>query len=531
MISKFRWKSALILASVLLVACGPEVKESWTTPQSVTGPIQLEDRVVYLERGSEQLFSLQSVRGSDRMSLEVERFKTGSNPGVIGRSADRNSIYLVNEGDESLQVVDFSSGAPVSSEITVRSPYDRLDVDPHGEFLLMRFSGVLTGQVVARNLNELAIVDLRGNEPQAVFVTLPGRPLHVFYAAPFSLGGQERRLAAVLTANDILVVDLDGADDRAVQRVPLTISQAEAQRRPEIAIFDVVPREERPDEVRLFVLSRQSSDITEVDIRLSNDEARPFRLSVNQHVGGNTPSRMVLLDIPEVGPRLIVLDAVQPRFTVVDILSATSATFSLESSRPGSGMLVFTAVVEEPDGSVYEEERILVWSTDSEIASVIRPSIISLGGEQPTLGRSVESILLPARPTRVEIPEGQAQQAIAFHAGSSSGFSLINLRRHFAVPIQGGGIRDLHYDGQLAWVVYQSLPNLTVVGEDGHPQSFELPEPGARLMLDDRTDALIVQHEGALGRFTVLDATAPTPARATVYENLFLDGFIGWEMP
>jgi hypothetical protein len=237
---------------------------------------------------------------------------------------------------------------------------------------------------------------------------------------------------------------------------------------------------------------------------------------------------MLLLELPG-GTRLLAVDATAPRFTLVDVTSGESATFDLPMTAPATELAVFDTTI-EVDGEPQPETRVLAYSTNSPLVSVIRPETIAVAGDEPTLGRSVEAIRLERTPSRIELAEGQPDRAIVFHDGASAGFTILDLRKNNDIPIQGGTLRDVHFDGTFAYAVFQTLNNFTIFGLDGHPTNFELPASGVDVFLDVEDELLLIRHNDPSGTFTVLDATEPTPQNARVYENVFLHELLDQEI-
>lgn len=519
-----KWITASLAVLMILASCGEESSSQWRDSLDVTGPVMVGDRLAYAERTQKRLFIIDPQRAGQEVELDIRDVPLGQDPGVMAASADGSQLYVVDEADESLWIYDAES--PEDPQIVeLQAAYDRIAVDPEGEFVILSFTGASEGQIVARNLNEVGVVDLRSDSPQTYFVTLSTRANSFEFAPPFSLDGEPQRMMAVLANNEITVFDLlaDNDEDR-LREVPLTTSQAQRQRVPRQAIFDL----SREEEVNLYVRSTDLNDVSRVTIRQAAEGA-PRKLSLSTDVLTlGTPSNIALVNVPQ-GTRLVALSQVRAEMTVVDVVSNVSATFPLPSGPPATQLLVYQTAVEE-DGQPREETRVLAYSPNSEIVSVIRPETISIDGEEPTLGRSVEAIRLEQRPERIELSTVKGDQAIVYHAGSQSGFSLLNLAKNNDVPIQGGGLREVIFDGEFAYAIFQTLPNITIFATDGHPTNFDLPEVGVHVGLDDEEGLLVVQHASETGDFTVLDANDPRPQNARFYPNVFLKDLFAQEL-
>ncbi len=523
---KTRWK--VLAATALLASCGPERADKLAEPLEIT-QLDVGDRLAFLNRATGQSIIIDPVR-EDGPALSITSTTIGEAPGASAVASDAASFYTVDEESETLVVVDPATGE--RSEVQLDSPFDRMEVDPEGEFVLLYFSGQSDENVVARNLNEIGIVDLRGSTPEATFLTLASRPLAITFAPPFEIGGERTRMAAVASRNEVTFLDLEELDDvdEALREVPLTISEADAARVPADIQFDVTPTEEDPDVIRAYILTDESNDVTEVSIQPSIlDEAeRKFDLSVNQLAAGTAPGAMRLLEL-EAGSRLVALSRTLPEFTVVDVASGESATFALPLATAAQNMLVYRTTVEVA-GEPKEELRILAYSRASLLVAVIRPETIAVAGDEPTLGRSVEAIRLEKFPERVEFSDQQPDRAIVFHPGNRAGFTILDLRKNNDIPIQGGSLNDIHFDGDFAYAVYRSLDNMTIFGLDGHPINFELPYQGDDVFYDVEDDLIVVRHPGESGIFTVLDGSEPTPDNARVYYDVFLQNVLDLDL-
>ncbi|MGM0558955.1 MAG: hypothetical protein ACQEVA_21400, partial [Myxococcota bacterium] len=466
--------AALTLA-LLMTACGPEASDGWEESFAVAGPLESEAGLVYVNDTLGQVNVLQPREEGDEIRLGLRRAAIGESPGARALTADGDGVYLVDDETDTLQVLDLSGDQIQRTDVGLDSAYNRLSVDPEGDFLLMSFTGA-GGEFVARNLNELGIVDLRdglADGEEANFVTLSSRPEDIVFAPAFELDGQRQRLAASLSASEITIIDLlaESPEDQ-LREVPLTISQADQVRRPTQAIFDVTPSEEAPNTVSLYLLTDTGSDVTQVAIQpsINEDSPRKFDLSVNQLAAGQQPGRMALLELPQ-GDRLLTISETQTEFSIVDIESGESSTFDLPMTSPATQLLTYrTAVDGEP------ETRVLAYSPRSPLVSVIRPESIAVGSDTPTVGRSVVAVRLKAAPSRIEMdPTADTERAIAYHGGLSSGFTVLNLRTNRAVPIQGAALGDVTFSGPFAYGVFRGTADFGIFDlSTGHPTDYPL---------------------------------------------------------
>lgn len=514
-------KMFVMTALLGITACGPDASPRWQTSLRVVGPLETATGLAYIETTTQSVYMLDADRDGDVAQLNILRGQLGKEVGASAMSADGKTLYVVDEDREVLQLVDVEDPSNIE-EVELSGDFDRIAVDPHGEYLVLSFSGASDDNVVARNLNEIGVVDLRGANKTASFTTLSTRANAFSFAAPFTLGDQPQRLMAVLADNEVTIFDLlaDNDEDR-LREVPLTVSEADTVRVPQQVIFDT------SDASKLDVYVRtQDVDISRVTVRLAPDGAsRKLTLSTDKLTVAR-PVAMEVLTLSNGSTRLLALNGSTNTFTLVDTVSDVSVTLSLPLTRAASRMLPFVTTVEEDD-VLREEVRVIAYDPGSPLVAIIRPELIPIEGDEPTVGRSVEAIRLENLPERIELSTAVADQAIVFHP--SSGFSLLNLEKNNDIPIQGGALEDVLFDGTFAYVVYRTLPNLTIFGSDGHPTNFELPSAATSVHFDAESEVLIVPQVSNYGTFAVLDANNPQPETATVYENVFLDNFLGRE--
>lgn len=521
-----KWKWIILGAlSVLTVACDNEQSERWDEPLDISNALHVGDKVAYINRTTEKLFVLDPVRKGEDVRLDIQQVPSGPMPGAHTVSADGSKIFIVNESTESLRIVDAADPSNVKT-VPLQAAYDRIAVDPEGEFVVLSFSGSGDDKIVARNLNEVGVIDLRSDTPSAVFVTLSSRANKFIFAPKFTLDGEEQRMLAVLADNEVTVFDLlaDNDDDR-LREVPLTTSEADRVRVPTQALFDTT----HEHKVDLYVLARGMEDISRITFQLAaSGDTRKLNLSTDK-LTVNNPGEIALLSLPN-GTRLLSIDANRPEFTLVDVVSDVGVTFPLPMSAPAQHLMTYSTVIQDGD-TEREEIRVLAWTTASMLMTVIRPETIAVDGDEPVLGRSVEALRLDKHPARIVLATDRSDQAIVYHQGVSAGFSLLNLARNRDVFIQGGSLRDVLFDGIFAYVVFNDLPNLTIFAEDGHPTNFDLPTRGDKVFVDEEDALLLVAHPAKSGTFTVLDANEPTPDNAHVYNGVFLNDLLNLELP
>lgn len=527
-----RW---MVIGAVLLLGgCGVEDYSAWARPLEPEGPVQLEGGLAYLDPDFEEVIIVEPGLDDETPELKVRRASTGAGPGVMAASHDGKALYVLNEEGRSLSVFSVDGEEIEERQVNVASAYDVITVDERGEFVLLSNSGRSRPDAVLQNVNEVGIVDLRQAEPVASFMSLPARAQRLVFVPPFKLDGQEQRLVVALARSEITILDLE-ADAGADQwrRVPLTLSQGDRALMPLQVEFDIRPGSDGSDVVRVYVLTDGGNDVPEITIQApvegSSGQERKLALSVNSLAAGERPGAIRMLDLPQ-GRRLLALDRERPNFTLVDIMSAEAATFSLPMTTAALDLRVF-------DGFNAEEERmetkVFVYSPSSPVTAVIRPEAIALGSETPTIGQTVRALAMEAVPVAVRMDESPgAERAIVLHGRSNEGFSILDFKNHSVISLKGSVLTDVVFDGERAYGVFGDSAHLVRVDlATGHAPVFELPQRASGLYFNGEKGVMMARHSSRAGRFTVLPISSPRPESARYFQHVFLDGVLDRRSP
>lgn len=521
--TKFVQRGALGLIIAALLGCGGEVLDGYNQPLDLGEPGAVSEGMVYLDQNFDELVMVRPGLEEDVPTLDVIRVEAGDGAARMVASADGRELYVLNDGERSLSIFEIESQEIGRVDLELDTTYDVINVDPHGEFVILSNSGNRRDDAIVQNLNEVAIVDLRDPDPSVRFLSLVTRAQNLEFLPPFTLDGQEERLVVALADSQVTLVDLNaeaGADQQ--RRIPLTISQADQVRRPQQVVFEQY-QSEGSERVSLFVVTDNDSDITEITIQPAIREAQTlkFDLSVNQLAAGNRPGRIAMVETRQ-GRRLLALDSSAATFTMVDVVSGESATFDLRIGSPATNLIIYEVPV---PGEEILEPRILAYSPQSSLVAIIRPDAIALGTETPTTGQAVQNIrLTTSTPSRVVLdPRPESGRAIVFHAGSNDGFTILNLESLTEAPIQGFPLRDVLFDGGQAFGLFANASYLVRINlNEAYAREIELPARPQSLHLGPDGETLLVRHEGASGRFTVMPVTEPTAEKSRVFEQVFL---------
>lgn len=515
----------VVAVAVIAVGCGDEdeLHPGWEQSVSPEGPWEMNDAVVYYDEGFEDLIVVRStLDDEEKPQLDVERHETGPEPVEFEVSADGTELYVLNAGElpgeESLSIFEIDAEDVERQDVDLTDFYDEITPDPEGDYVLLGNSG--DGDVVSQPLRALGIVDLNMLEPEVNTVNLTqARAEDPVFLPPFEMDGETERLAVVTATNWISLVDLEAGDaDPHDRSVPLTLSEAD-----EVEPTDFVfqrPTGANPDRASLFVLDDRSDDITQVSLQRPVAAGAQHRLdlSINQLAAGDSPGAVEVVELEEAGQRLVVLDDQSPEFSLVDIDSGESATFELPMADAGDGMHAFTKRIHE-GGEEYLRPRVLVYSRNSELISIIRPEAIAVGSDTPTLGDSVDQIRLESTPSEV-IVDDDNERAVVLHAGGNDGFTILDLENNRDIPWWGENLGEVVLDDGVAYARFANSPHISRVDlVAGSSHDSEIPDVPEELFVEPGGDTVLVQHAGDSGRFTSVPEQAVAEPQGGLFDE------------
>jgi hypothetical protein len=193
-------------------------------PTDPSGKLQvrgLTGSVALLDPGLNQVLMFTSPKP---LALETTRLPVGRDVVQFQSSRGRDKLFVLSRGvtprykdsDEPPQLRVFDGGPQPKelAKVELQDPYNELDVDPEGEWLLIHGSGGLVS-----NPNELLLVHLgQGDaEPTLTSKTLGsygGKPLRFKFTGELTIpDGAKRRLLVVEREKDLANIDLAQPDD------------------------------------------------------------------------------------------------------------------------------------------------------------------------------------------------------------------------------------------------------------------------------------------------------------------------------
>ena len=513
-------------------ACAVNFPDTWKQPLQMEGPVQANGDLIYLDRTRERIHRLDPTRSNGDLALERTRVPTGREPTTMALSPNDEQLFVINAGDQTLDVYDLTASPPSRKTVQLDSPYDRIRVSPNGDFVLLRFSSEPDREAcVVCNVNEVGIVDLRDGVPDsAEFLPLRKRATDLVFAEPFQVEGTEQRLVAALSPSLVTFINLhavaDGAGDDALREVQLTVSEADAVQNPEEARFDIHADDDTPAAAHHYVRTRQSRDITQVALTPSASESKTFDISVNQLAAGDEPAAMAIIQLADGQKRLMALDRTRSSFSLIDTQSGESESFELPIGASPEDMLTYEVAAGDGDEP---ETRVLTYSSRSEVVAVVRPETISVSSDNPTLGRSVEAVRLEQPPDSIQLHSASGRtRAIAALSNGNSAVLKLDADDNVATPIQSPPLADLLFGAEAAWGVFEGENDLARYDlATGHGTPYELPRSAERVFLDTEESLIAVQHESDAGTFSVLDLEEleprSEPESTRVFEGVFLN--------
>lgn len=442
---------------------------------------------------------------------------------------DRNDLLVLSEADMSLTVIDTSTLKQRRFELG--SPYPTLTLSPDGRYALLWYAPGSSSNSVVQNIAEMAIIDLdaapqEGTNPQVITLrTFDGRPQWISFAPPFTLRGQTRRVALVMSNNYANLLELDNPypDDPAVNEkvVHFIQSATSASLRPLEVVWTTDPAQD--DDMFAFILAEGSDDIISLNLLAAEDldaQQRPvIRPSLNQLTAGTRPVATALYDLN--GERkLIAVNRGSRDVAVIDV--ATSDTAYVPFEGDFNAVITFLAVNrdtgrEEPYAMLYNDQ-----GSSRTVAFVELMTVESRGT------RAVTSRVLPGAIAELTMTqEGGKPRAVVLHPDRRS-FSILDLERQAVAPLEvSAAIADytLVQDGQAVITAYQSSVYISLTDlQSAHSTVVELDRAGASIFYIPATNSIVVDHDYDLGYVTVLPFSNPSRETATTLRGFAADG-------
>jgi hypothetical protein len=445
----------LVLGSLLLVlGCGdrdaafdkafrPQVDQNGAPlVAGMTGSLALLDSEL------NQVLMLTSPRP---LELETTRLPVGRDVVQFETSPDRRRLFVLSRGvqpryresDEAPQLLVFDGGpAPrLLEEHELKDPYEQLELDPLGEWLIVHGSEGLVS-----NPNELILVHLEAGDgplPSKTLDSYGGKPVRFTFTSELGAPGREpRRLLVVEREKDLAIIDLLNLDDAEIT-VPLPQRENGQFVSPAAVVFHAGIDGEVGS--MLAVQLAGDTNVYLLTLGAAKNDRHAFSLETNLVDVGGVPSTIDFVQTErDGGLRLVALVPSRSAAMLVD--PASGALQEVTLPQGFDRIRRITSDVSERSGQdialLYgQTNTIAFWQLGATIGTPYR----SIDDYQ--IGISVDTVL--------DVPGAEfADRKILTNAGASTKqFYVLNLseRKSFPLDVLTNLTLNLAPDGQRLW--------------------------------------------------------------------------------
>ncbi len=283
---KLRLKAIVGMSLCLAAACGDQAERQ---PVRVfQSPAALDEQVVWIDRSGNRALMLDvSARTPEP---EVTAHSVASNPVALTRRNQHNELLLLARGASSGDgILTVLGPKGVDREYALGSRFNHVSQSQDGRFAIARFGEEnLDDESLLFNPSEIAVVDLDEDEDDGVTLrslrSLGSTIRDVQFSPPMEVAGETRRIAVVLFASHVSLLDLNHPD-RPEYTVELSLGS-------NIGLQSV---RFSPDEQRIYLTGTQSNDIYVLTLLpASGNRTNDFEPSRNQLGAGARPLDMQL---------------------------------------------------------------------------------------------------------------------------------------------------------------------------------------------------------------------------------------------
>lgn len=503
----YRWMGIVLTAGLL--ACGSQ-DESLDRALDLLDPVALESTLVMVDKAAPQAFLLDT--NADPLPTEPIVVELPHGPSrALRRNAQDEALVLCQgrradrEHDEEPATLVALRPNGRTREYELGNPFDKLEQSPDGRYaFLFKSKSGSTGRLLD-NPNEVALVDLdKDPDDDAVSIrtlrSFGDSPESVVFSPEMSIAGEDRRLAVVLSATNVTLIDLGHLDHR--ETTVQLAGDGDSKVTPQQVLFnreapELYVRGTGSPDVFVFNLSQRAGESETEDGELRND----FRPFIDQLGVGGNPSAMALYDDPT-GPRLLVLSS--GRLASV-VEASTSQVVSVQLPNEASDVLLFTAPSPRDDES---KPRALLYRPGQ--STVMFLDLVDLE-ERGT--RNLETLDLQ-RPVKSILPMVEEGRALVLH--DEAAVSVIDLAGRTAPPIASSEPLDgalFDAERHRLWVGPRDQSYVAWLNLDtGDTPEVLLDYPVAQLVPLFESGKLAIIHDHLLGLVTVLDVSGERPS-------------------
>jgi hypothetical protein len=523
------WIAIALGLCVLGAACGGRNHEFEQPLSLLDTPLALDDQLVLVDTAGHRAFML-GVTGThpDATPREVPLPRA---PSAIFRRNGENEALILCAGQRASSSEDAEPAVLVAltssgktRNYTLGNPFETLIQSEDGHYAILLKSGGAAR--LLENPNEVAILDLTKDPAKDKAGAIKLRtlrsfgdsPLAVVFSPNMTILGTERRLAVVLSAANVTLIDLSHLDR---QETTVQLSAAGGQPvAPTQVVFngqnaEIYVRGAGSSDVFVFTLTERPGGIQSPGEKEPHNDFRP---SIDQLGVGGRPSDMALYG-SDANARLLVLASDTQRAALVDV--ATSQVTNVQLPTAATQVLLFEAASPRDDQPA---ERALLYEPNASSLTFLDLADLEQRGT-----RNLEQVSLD-RPIAKLIPILQEHQVLIIH--DSGGVSLVDLVGRTVSPIKtppNVKLQDALFDEQRhkLWVGPSGQPFVGLLDL----QTGDTPE----VLLDSDVQALVplfsrgkvvAVHQSAIGYLTVLDAASPKRETAKSVRGFLVAGLL-----
>jgi hypothetical protein len=444
-------------------------------------------------------------------SGEVEHVEVPEAPVLLQATPDRERLLVLSAKARTLRVLE-PNNQNNHQDYLLGSPFNALSVSEDGAFGIAYYSQSGSSGQVVNNNNEIAVIDLGSppgaSNPQRLSLRSFGsRPSGVIFAPPFTLRGQERRVAMILASNYVTLLELDGFDPENPNRNERVVQFTRDDLGAALRVRQVVWTDDDPNDDAdffAFLLTDGSDDIISLNLLPGEEldaEGRPrIQPSLNQLTGGRRPVDIDLFKTKDGKRKLLAVNQTSRDLAVIDVATSDTVLVPLEDAV--TSVEVYEAINEDTEA---QEPYALLYSTDGVLRSLLFVELetVEVRRTRAITRRNLERgvVGLQMTPDAEDLP-----RALLLHAGLST-FSILNLEGRFVTTLDvSSSVSSFAFvdEGELVTSL-QGLPWVSFVElATGYPVPVRLDEPAESVTVIPETNTVLVDHGRSLGVVTLL---------------------------
>jgi hypothetical protein len=494
--------------------------------RGLTGSVALLDPALH----EVMMFTSPAVR-----ELRTTRLPVGRDVAEFKTSTKRDKLFVLSRGvtprykstDEppQLRVFDGGSSPKELENFELQDPYNQLEIDPEGEWLLVHGSEGLVS-----NPNELLLVHLgtggaAATLTRATLGSYGGKPLRFTFTSELSIpGAAPRRLLVVQREKDLAILDLSRPED-----VEITVALPE-----NATPLDVVYHDGIPDEVSslLGVQLQGDSNVDLLTINEAESTGHAFSVHPNLIDVGGIPSKLDFVQTrKDGGLRLAALVPSKQAARLVDPSSGVAQEVPLHAAF--TKIRRITNDISEKSG---EDIALLYGEATNTIA------FWRLGITTGTPYHSIEAYDIGINVGQVfDIPSDQ-DATFADHkilsgtsTGSTQQFYVLDLtqQKSFPLDVLKNLTLNMSPSGQQLWAFGNDRGFAQLTFDPLQPASLYTQEPIAFVhdFATERGDGrsalalhILPNHGHSSVAATLFDGRSPSTAQTKFYSELELEG-------